>query len=197
MIRVVVVPCPCVLRLRCSEKHPGEQNRTKNARPQPATAGRAKLQHKWRVTALETIAAFASVMASPLRTAAPYGPSAHRLGDSAGRSPGSRVSACHPAFPVSQWLTRTTGSPLTVAGAATAATNGPYPCSLLPPRLAPGNQHGAKHSSCPFWRQGAGITKCNVRCAHATVSRPEENSGRRCRFRQDPREIRLLDALDR
>src|SRR5215470_2612329 len=60
-------------------------------------------------------------MASPLRTAAPCGPSAHRLGDCAGRSPGSRVNACHPAFPVSQWLTRTTGSPLTVAEAATAA----------------------------------------------------------------------------
>src|SRR5262249_24448719 len=65
-------------------------------------------------------------MASPLRTAAPYGPSAHRLGDSAGRSPGSRVSACRPAFPVSQWLTRTTGSPLTVAGAATASATGSF-----------------------------------------------------------------------
>src|SRR5215510_40399 len=47
--------------------------------------------------------------------------SAHRLGDCAGRSPGSRVSAFRPAFPVSQWLMRTRGSPLTVAGAATAA----------------------------------------------------------------------------
>ena len=33
-------------------------------------------------------------MTSPLRTAAPYGRPAHRLGDSAGRSPGSRVAVC-------------------------------------------------------------------------------------------------------
>jgi hypothetical protein len=47
--------------------------------------------------------AFASVMRhrceQPLRVVLP----AHRLGDRAGRSPGSRVSACRPAFPVSQW----------------------------------------------------------------------------------------------
>ncbi|CCG41416.1 hypothetical protein PHAMO_270257 [Magnetospirillum molischianum DSM 120] len=32
-------------------------------------------------------------MTSPLRNAAPYGSTAHRLGDSAGRSPGLRVNA--------------------------------------------------------------------------------------------------------
>ena len=33
------------------------------------------------------------------------------------------------------------GSPLTVAGAATDCRNRRLPCSLFPPRLAPGNQH--------------------------------------------------------
>jgi hypothetical protein len=56
---------------------------------------------------------------SPLRTAAPCGRPAHRLGDCAGRSPGLRVITSRPAFPVSQWPMRTKGSPLTVAGAAT------------------------------------------------------------------------------
>ena len=56
---------------------------------------------------------------SPLRTAAPCGRPAHRLGDCAGRSPGLQVITSRPAFPVSQWLMRTKGSPLTVAGAAT------------------------------------------------------------------------------
>jgi hypothetical protein len=37
-----------------------------------------------------------------------------------GRSPGSRVMACT-AFPVSQWRFPVLGSPLTVAGAATAS----------------------------------------------------------------------------
>jgi hypothetical protein len=53
----------------------------------------------------------------PLRVVRP----AHRLGDCAGRSPGLRVITSRPAFPVSQWLMRTKGSPLTVAGAATVA----------------------------------------------------------------------------
>ncbi len=39
----------------------------------------------------------------PLRVVRP----AHRLGDCAGRSPGLRVVTYRPAFPVSQWLTRT------------------------------------------------------------------------------------------
>ncbi len=47
---------------------------------------------------------FAPAMSSPLRKTAPYGRPVHRLGDRAGRSPGSRVIAqLRPAFPVSQW----------------------------------------------------------------------------------------------
>ena len=45
-----------------------------------------------------------------------------------------------PAFPVSQWLTRTTGSPLTVAGAATDSN-----CNLQPnrvPSCLPGANRG-------------------------------------------------------
>ncbi len=53
-----------------------------------------------------------------------------------------------PAFPVSQWLTRATGSPLTVAGAATAPAKAD-PCSLLPPRLAPENQHAGEEFLAP------------------------------------------------
>ena len=71
----------------------------------------------------------------PLRMVRP----AHRLGDCAGRSPGSRVVALRPAFPVSQWPTRTKGSPLTVAGAATASAEPARVPSCLPG--APGNQH--------------------------------------------------------
>ena len=47
---------------------------------------------------------FAPAMSSPLRKTAPYERPVHRLGDRAGRSPGSRVVAqLRPAFPVSQW----------------------------------------------------------------------------------------------
>src|ERR1700690_4021924 len=47
---------------------------------------------------------FAPALSSPLRKTAPYGRPVHRLGDRAGRSPGSRVVAqLRPAFPVSQW----------------------------------------------------------------------------------------------
>src|SRR4030067_275796 len=55
---------------------------------------------------------------SPLRKHAPYGRPVHRLGDCAGRSPGSRVvTQVRPAFPVAQWP-YDAGSPLTVAGGA-------------------------------------------------------------------------------
>jgi len=48
--------------------------------------------------------AFAPALPSPLRKTAPYGLPVHRLGDRAGRSPGSRVVAqMRPAFPVAQW----------------------------------------------------------------------------------------------
>src|SRR6266851_3370030 len=82
----------------------------------------------------------------PLRVVRP----AHRLGDCAGRSPGSRVVTFRPAFPVSQWLRRTKDSPLTVAGAATAAARPSRadPCSLLPPRSDPGNQHTGSIPRC-------------------------------------------------
>jgi hypothetical protein len=58
-----------------------------------------------------------------------------------GRSPGSRLFACA-AFPGlwSQWRVGT-GSPLTVAGAATALDcNQPAPCSLFNPRGEPSRQ---------------------------------------------------------
>jgi hypothetical protein len=66
-----------------------------------------------------SLTAFAPALSSPLRKRAPNGRPVHRLGDRAGRSPGSRVVAqLRPAFPVSQWPFDA-GSPLTVAGAAT------------------------------------------------------------------------------
>jgi len=40
-----------------------------------------------------SLTAFAPALPSPLRKTAPYGRPVHRLGDRAGRSPGSRVSA--------------------------------------------------------------------------------------------------------
>ena len=40
-----------------------------------------------------TLTAFAPALPSPLRKTAPYGHPVHRLGDCAGRSPGSRVVA--------------------------------------------------------------------------------------------------------
>ena len=40
-----------------------------------------------------TLTAFAPALPSPLRKTAPYGRPVHRLGDCAGRSPGSRVVA--------------------------------------------------------------------------------------------------------
>jgi hypothetical protein len=89
--------------------------------------------------------AFASVMChrceQPLRVVLP----AHRLGDRAGRSPGSRVIACRPAFPVSQWLTRTKALRLQLRGQPRLhlfVTDDP--CSLLPPRCDPRNQHDGK-----------------------------------------------------
>jgi hypothetical protein len=74
----------------------------------------------------------------PLRVVLP----AHRLGDRAGRSPGSRVIACRPAFPVSQWLTRTKARRLQLRGQPRLHLFvSDDPCSLLPPRCDPRNQH--------------------------------------------------------
>jgi hypothetical protein len=81
--------------------------------------------------------------ASPLRTTAPYGRPAHRLGDCAGRSPGLRVIAYRPAFPVSQWpffgrdahRSQLRGQPRLEPD-----LTGLCPCSLLPLRREPENQ---------------------------------------------------------
>ena len=86
--------------------------------------------------------AFASVMRhrceQPLRVVLP----AHRLGDRAGRSPGSRVSAFRQAFPVSQWPTWTNARRLQLRGQPRFHLHRANdPCSLLPPRCNPGNQH--------------------------------------------------------
>src|SRR5690242_4819336 len=77
-----------------------------------------------------SLTAFAPALPSPLRKTAPYGRPVHRLGDRAGRSPGSRVVAqLRPAFPVAQWPSDA-GSPLTVAGAA--ADDRKAPVSAFP-----------------------------------------------------------------
>ncbi len=89
--------------------------------------------------------AFASVMChrceQPLRVVLP----AHRLGDCAGRSPGSRVNACRPAFPVSQWPIRTNARRLQLRGQPRFhLQRADDPCSLLPPRCKPRNQHALR-----------------------------------------------------
>jgi hypothetical protein len=86
--------------------------------------------------------ALASDTTSPLRKHAPYGRPVHRLGDCAGRSPGSRVGALRPAFPVSQWPCRTRARRLQLRGQPRINCDMQHPCSLFPPRLAPRNQHG-------------------------------------------------------
>ena len=56
------------------------------------------------VVGVFALTVFAPALPSPLRKTAPYGRPVHRLGDRAGRSPGSRVvTQMRPAFPVSQW----------------------------------------------------------------------------------------------
>src|ERR671910_363781 len=55
-------------------------------------------------------------------------PAASRWRFRGGRSPGSWVKTDHPAFPVPRWPRAGVGSPLTVAGAATAWANA-APCS--------------------------------------------------------------------
>ena len=57
----------------------------------------------WNVVGEDAHTAFAPALPSPLRKTAPYGRPVHRLGDCAGRSPGSRVIAVAsglPSFPV-------------------------------------------------------------------------------------------------
>ena len=90
------------------------------------------------------LTAFAPALPSPLRKTAPYGRPVHRLGDCAGRSPGSRVvawSSSLPSFPVADADDR-------LAAYSCGGSHGlrlkpqPCPCSLLPPRREPGNQRG-------------------------------------------------------
>jgi len=51
------------------------------------------LLHSRNVVGDFALTAFAPALPSPLRKTAPYGHPVHRLGDCAGRSPGSRVVA--------------------------------------------------------------------------------------------------------
>ena len=77
--------------------------------------------------------AFATDTMSPLRKHAPCGRPAHRLGDCAGRSPGSRVGALRPAFPVSQWPCWTRARRLQLRGQPRiAAMGGDRVPSFLP-----------------------------------------------------------------
>src|SRR6185503_2234450 len=93
------------------------------------SARRCRFEVVWRDN-ITRRTAFAPALPSPLRKTAPYGRPVHRLGDCAGRSPGSRVVAqLRPAFPVAQWPSDA-GSPLTVAGAA--ADDRKAPVSAFP-----------------------------------------------------------------
>ena len=94
-----------------------------------------------------TLTAIAPALTSPLRKPAPYGRPVHRLGDCAGRSPGSRVVAqLRPAFPVSQWpygrglAAHSCGGSHWIDSKPQRA-NSNDPCSLFRPRCDPGNQH--------------------------------------------------------
>src|SRR6476620_3177665 len=96
--------------VRIGETKPGAKERRRN--PPDGAYVFARSRGSFALTA------FAPALTSPLRKTAPYGRPVHRLGDRAGRSPGSRVVAqLRPAFPVSQWPSDAR-SPLTVAGAA-------------------------------------------------------------------------------
>ena len=103
--------------------------------------------------------AFASVVVSPLRKPLRVELPAHRLGDCAGRSPGSRVV---PVVRPSQFPSGRNGrsSPLTVAGSATAAdltrvsvfplaspacTGEPARLRLIPPPAAVVKRQGRRH----------------------------------------------------
>ena len=92
------------------------------------------------------------------------------------------------AFPVSQWLTRTTGSPLTVAGAATdwGCVRQPAPCSLLPPRYDPGNQHGGSFTG-GILRVKAAVVRSRP-CVAARPHRRRDSRWRRPNDTQDRQE---------
>src|SRR6185312_16166683 len=65
-----------------------------------------------------SLTAFAPALPSPLRKTAPYGRPVHRLGDRAGRSPGSRVVVARRPSQLPSGRFLTSDSALTVAGAA-------------------------------------------------------------------------------
>ena len=93
-----------------------------------------------------TLTAIAPALPSPLRKTAPYGPPVHRLGDCAGRFPGSRVVAqLRPAFPVSQWP-YDAGSPLTVTGVATDVRHSEESVFPLSSPVLPGEPAQVKFS---------------------------------------------------
>src|SRR6476620_7034769 len=97
--------------VRANCEHIGEdQTRCKGSQARSQRRG----SHLRNVVGEATHTAFAPALPSPLRKTAPYGHPVHRLGDCAGRSPGSRVHAqLRQAFPVSQWpLTRARRSQL-------------------------------------------------------------------------------------
>ena len=108
----------------------------------------ARNAHFVEVVGRFPLTAFASALMSPLRKTAPYGPPVHRLGDCAGRFPGSRVVAqLRPAFPVSQWPYGRGLAAYSCGGShgmllIRDSSNAKYPCSLFRPRCYPENQHG-------------------------------------------------------
>ena len=132
------VPMIRVPRLRCPQwREPGEQGPTRRTHERTASElarrryadggqpGRTLLMlESCEHLARPTHRFVRHRCEQPLRVVRP----AHRLGDCAGRSPGSRVVTLRPAFPVAQWLRRTKGSPRTVAGAATAAARCSQAC---------------------------------------------------------------------
>jgi hypothetical protein len=138
----------------------------------------------------------------PLRVVRP----AHRLGDGAGRSPGSRVVALRPAFPVSQWPLRTKGSPLTVAGAATAASRCREPVRV-PSCLLGLTEEPARRKDSAIGaggQQDERTTQRNcARCGTAATesASPPWHSGPACGLLgaphagcRDPRRLRILPA---
>src|SRR5262249_34909957 len=143
---LAICPFPMTPRsfvcVRANGEHIGEdQARCEESKPD--TDATSRRPHLRKVVGDAALTAFAPALPSPLRKTAPYGHPVHRLGDCAGRSPGSRVVAqLRQAFPVSQWPLDA-GSPLTVAGAATdvvkfEGSNLSCPCSLFRPRPSRG-----------------------------------------------------------
>ena len=131
---------------------------------------------------------------SPLRTAAPCGLPAHRLGDCAGRSPGSRVVICvRPSrFPSGLIPTRTRR--LQLRGQPRTDVVRRLPCSLLPPRSLgeparcksfPGTDHESRHpgkdrAAASFRPQTVVFEHESVECDQITFARlgfPADTSG--------------------